>query len=238
MQIIELHFGKPEIQKIWDIWTDYKYLKKIETESINDYVLRFEKVNVKLNLLKQAIPNKILAIDLIDGANLSSEEKRIIAVKVDLNKEGDILDDVKKSLRELRGTFMSKEKSTFYSGTNSERGNFEDRRSRSKERRPDGNNSEERRNSYGNNRYNYNENRSSPRDRNNRNASRDRYRNASRERNNRNLSRDRNKGEILPTIEMAAIIMEENHIQDQRAVKELYIITLQLKQIFVKIQSI
>ena len=109
LKILKKHFGKTSWEEICHAWRELKDLKQ-NTEKISEYILKFENLRLVLEKEKIKIPEKILVIELLDGAKLTSEEKRMLGVKVDLKKEN-IYDEVKDALINLKGALVERTKS-------------------------------------------------------------------------------------------------------------------------------
>ena len=101
---------------------------------------------MKLNNEGVKMPDIILALDLIEKSNLTSQEKSILITKCNLDGADDNLEDVKMNLRKMKSILTTKEnviedqtsKTNFYgeSDDRSSRGKFMNQRPWSNNRKP------------------------------------------------------------------------------------------------------
>ena len=71
-------------------------------ESAKTYLSRFENVKTQLRNVKINVPNKSLAIHLINKSNLQEQSKEYVLTKTDLDDDNLIYSSMKKTIREMK----------------------------------------------------------------------------------------------------------------------------------------
>ena len=210
-------FGKTKVDEASDTWRTFRDMKRSKEENIDKFLLRFETVESKLKCSAVELPNLILALQLLESVNVNTDQRRSILVHVKVENVDTVYEDMKSSMRLLKGNLVEG-KSNSPSETLiddeinfSRNDNFRSSRSRSKSKSfadrtfDKQNKREERSNSRGRNRErkysndrtpfrrnSYSRNRDYSRDNRNRDNRRDsRNRDNSRDSRNRDYSRDR-----------------------------------------------
>lgn len=70
--IIEKRLGKSDIEKYSDAWLEFINIKQESGETATDCMSRFSKVDSQLKNVKIIIPNKALAIHMINRSNIEA----------------------------------------------------------------------------------------------------------------------------------------------------------------------
>ena len=70
---IKEKLNKSDIEKCSEVWKKFKMFKQEEGENAQTFVTRFEQMETQLKNLKIIIPNKILAIHLLQESNLEEQ---------------------------------------------------------------------------------------------------------------------------------------------------------------------
>ena len=100
---IEEKLGQTDLEKCSDAWLEFINIKQETGESASSFVARFEKVETQLNNVKIAIPNKALAIHLINRSNMEEQSKENVLTKTKLDNDVEIYPTMKKSILEMKG---------------------------------------------------------------------------------------------------------------------------------------
>ena len=102
--------GQSDIEKCSDAWLDFINIKQEQDESAQSFVTRFEKVEASLRNSKIVIPNKALAIHLMNKSSMEQQSKENVLTKTNVNDEKEIYESMKKSIREMKGNLTRNEK--------------------------------------------------------------------------------------------------------------------------------
>ena len=102
LDLIKEKLSKTDMEKSTEAWLNFMDIKQKKDESIKDYVARYEQAETKLKNVQIKIPNKALAIHLMQKSNLESQSKENVLTKVDLEDESKIYSTMMKSMRELK----------------------------------------------------------------------------------------------------------------------------------------
>ena len=102
-------FGKTKIDEASDSWENFIDLKRKESEKLDDFLLRFETTESTLRSSAVELPNVVLALQLIKSVNVNSNQRRNILVHVDMDKTDTVYDDMKSSIRLMKGSIVEKD---------------------------------------------------------------------------------------------------------------------------------
>lgn len=100
---IKEKLGKSDIEKCSSAWVEFISIKQGPDESTSTFVSRFEKIESQLKNVKIVIPNKALAIHLMNKSSMEQQSKENVLTKTKLDDEIEIYSSMKKSLREIKG---------------------------------------------------------------------------------------------------------------------------------------
>jgi hypothetical protein len=100
---IQEKLGQTDLEKCSDAWLEFINIKQEPGESANTFVTRFEKVETQLTNVKIVVPNKALAIHLINRSSMEEQSKENVLTKTKLDNESEIYPCMKKSIREMKG---------------------------------------------------------------------------------------------------------------------------------------
>ena len=75
-------FGKTKIDEASDAWKSFKDMKRSKEEPIDEFMLEFETVESKLKCSAVELPNLILALQLLESVDVTSDQRRSILVHV------------------------------------------------------------------------------------------------------------------------------------------------------------
>ena len=107
---LEKWFGKTKIDEASEAWKNFKDIKRSNGENINDFLLRFETIESRLRCSTTVnLPNQILALQLLDSVDVNSDQRRSILVNVKIENNDTVYEDMKSSIRLLKGVLVEKE---------------------------------------------------------------------------------------------------------------------------------
>ena len=109
---IKEKLGQTDLEKCSDAWLEFINIKQEPEENAKSYLARFEKVESQLRNVKITIPNKALAIHLMNRSSMEEQSKENVLTKTVLDDENVIYSSMKKSIREMKGNMTVKEKKT------------------------------------------------------------------------------------------------------------------------------
>ena len=110
IQKIKEKLGQTDIEKCSEAWIDFINIKQEPEEASVTFLSRFEKVEQQLRNVNISIPNKALAIHLMNRSNMEEQSKENVLTKTNLSSESEIYPSMKKSIREMKGKLTAKEK--------------------------------------------------------------------------------------------------------------------------------
>ena len=103
---MEKWFGKPKLDQACDAWRQFKEIKRGESEPVDDFLLKFETSESNLKCSAVGLPQLLLALQLVESMNISDDQKRNILANVKMENHETIYDDIKTSIRLLKGTIV------------------------------------------------------------------------------------------------------------------------------------
>ena len=109
VKIVEEKLGQTDLEKCSDAWIQFINIKQEPGESANSFVARFEKAETQLTNVKIIVPNKALAIHLMNKSNMEEQSKENVLTKTKLDDENEIYPSMKKSIREMKGKLTRNE---------------------------------------------------------------------------------------------------------------------------------
>ena len=99
---IKEKLGNTDLEKCSEAWLKFIDIKQERDETSQAFVVRFEQAETHLSNVKIKIPNKALAIHLLNRTNLEPQSKENILTKTDLDDDEKIYTTLKKSIREMK----------------------------------------------------------------------------------------------------------------------------------------
>ena len=97
-------FGKTKVDEASEAWKIFIKIKRSKNESIDDFLFRFETAESKLRQAACRIPNLILMLQLLEAVDIKSDQKQNVLVHVKTENSEEVYEDLKSSLRLLKGT--------------------------------------------------------------------------------------------------------------------------------------
>ena len=99
-------FGKTQIDEASEAWINFKDIKRHKNEKIDDYLFRFETADSKMKQSLVPVPNKILAIQLLESVGVKSDQRQNILVNVKVDNSDTVYEEMKTSIRLLKGSLV------------------------------------------------------------------------------------------------------------------------------------
>ena len=106
---IKEKLGQSDLEKCSEAWLQFINIKQEQTETATSFVTRFEKAETQLKNVNIIIPNKALAIHLINRSGMEEQSKENVITKTKLDDESEIYPSMKKSIREMKGKLTKNE---------------------------------------------------------------------------------------------------------------------------------
>ena len=103
LQTLDMCFKADDLIQLHSSWRYFINLKKNQGESIDDFIIRYEKSVAELKRDGIVLPEEIYAMQLIDSVNISEKDVNIILTGIDYKKKDEMFVDAKKSLRKYLG---------------------------------------------------------------------------------------------------------------------------------------
>ena len=102
LAVIRKKLEKSDLEKCSDAWIKFVNIKQEVDESAQCYVVRFEQVETLLKNSKIVLPERALAIHLLNRSTLEAQSKENVLTKTNLDDESEIYNSLKKSVREMK----------------------------------------------------------------------------------------------------------------------------------------
>lgn len=102
-EVLDKWFKKDDLSTICETWSAYKNLQKKDSETMEQFLNESEKKIKELKKEGIALPEVVLAMQLLDGAGLDKKEKQIVLTAVDYSKKEEMYDQMKQALRKFFG---------------------------------------------------------------------------------------------------------------------------------------
>ena len=109
LKVIKEKLDKTDLEKCSEAWVNFINIKQEVSESAAAYVVRFEQVETQLKNVKIVIPNRALAIHLLNKSCLAAQSKENVLTKTNLEDDSEIYSTLKKSVREMKSTLTQNE---------------------------------------------------------------------------------------------------------------------------------
>ena len=109
LEKVKEKLGQTDIEKCSDAWLEFINIKQEANETAPSFVTRFEKAETKLRNVKIIIPNKALAIHLMNKSCMEQQSKENVLTKTAVNDDAEIYTSMKKSIREMKGNLTSQD---------------------------------------------------------------------------------------------------------------------------------
>ena len=223
---LEKWFGKTKVDEASEAWKSFKDMKRSSGENLDEFLLRFETVESKLKCSAVELPNLILALQLLESVNVNSDQRRHILVHVKIENTDTVYDDMKSSIRLMKGSLVENNPNFKLNDAEEEEVNFTKNenfrrfrsRSKSKQRFEDRSFDSDRKNFYKDRRNSKERGRSRERYQSQERAPYRKQRSYSK---NRDYSQDRNKGrESRQSYESVNLLYKETGDEAQIETKE------------------
>ena len=74
---LDLVFQSKTIDEAYDIYTKFITFTRSDEMNMNEYILEYEHLNLKMNEHKMKLPDAVFTFKLLDGARITSEERKL-----------------------------------------------------------------------------------------------------------------------------------------------------------------
>ena len=102
VDIIRKKLDKSDLEKCSDAWVQFINIKQEVNETAHDYLVRFEQVETLLKNSKIILPERALAIHLLNKSSLEAQSKENVLTRTNLDDEIEIYNSLKKAVREMK----------------------------------------------------------------------------------------------------------------------------------------
>ena len=75
---LDLVFQSKTIDEAYDIHTEFITFIRFDEMNMNEYILEYEHLNLRMNEHKMKLPDAFLTFKLLDGARITSEEQKLV----------------------------------------------------------------------------------------------------------------------------------------------------------------
>ena len=103
LNFLDKHLAKDDLSDSLEKFEDFEDFKRVEGQSINEYVATFDAKYRKVEKKKMTLPSEILAFKLIRKANITKEEKLLVLTGMNYDNKGTLYEEAKKSLKKFKG---------------------------------------------------------------------------------------------------------------------------------------
>ena len=103
---LETWFGKTKIDEASEDWKTFRDIKRSNDEKIDPFILRFETAESKVRNSAVPLPNVVLALQLIDTVNVTSDQRSNILTQVKMENTDTVYDEMKGALRLFKGNLV------------------------------------------------------------------------------------------------------------------------------------
>ena len=109
LKMISDNLGKSDLEKSTEAWTKMMNIKQKENESPKEFVMRFEQAETELKNVGIKLPQKALAIHILQKSNLTEMSKENIVMKADTENHEKIFSSVSKCMKEIKTLTVTKD---------------------------------------------------------------------------------------------------------------------------------
>ena len=109
LRMIFENLAKSDLEKSTEAWTKMMNIKQKENESPKEFVMRFEQAETELKNVGIKLPQKALAIHILQKSNISEMSKENIVMKADTEDHEKIFSSISKCMREIKTLTVNKD---------------------------------------------------------------------------------------------------------------------------------
>lgn len=103
IKLIKGHYEKDDNTEAFDTWKTIRTMTRGESESIDDYIMRYEKCKIKMKRYDMTIGERVHGLNLLCGALLTNDELRIAMREIDGDKPDEMYKQAKGALKKYYG---------------------------------------------------------------------------------------------------------------------------------------
>ena len=96
-------FKKDELAEVYEHYVNFDRYKKIEIDTMDSYILEFEKRYNKTKKFKMQLPESVLAFKLLENSGLQNNDRLLVLTGVDYNEQDSLYKQMKSSLKKFFG---------------------------------------------------------------------------------------------------------------------------------------
>ena len=96
-------FKKDELSEAYEVFTDFERFKRKSTESMEVYVMDFEKLYNKTKRFNMTLPESVLAFKLLEGSGLEQKDRQLALTGVNYNEAGTLFKQMSSALKKFFG---------------------------------------------------------------------------------------------------------------------------------------
>ena len=107
LQVLDKSFKSDDLTLMHKSWTSFINLKRSQSESMDSYIDQFERRIAELKREGIDLPQKVLAMQLIDAANLEAKDVQMVLTGVNYDRPDDMFEQMKRAVRKFFGEQIS-----------------------------------------------------------------------------------------------------------------------------------
>ena len=107
LQVLDRSFKKDDLSIVCGVWSTFIHMIREPFDKMDEFITKFEKKVADLIRCGIDLPQVVLAMQIIDAANITDKEKQIVLTAVDYSKKDQMFDQSKSALRKFFGERIS-----------------------------------------------------------------------------------------------------------------------------------
>ena len=102
---MDKYLAKDLLAVKWEKFQDFEQCSKSDSESMTQYIASFDTLyqRLKSDMAELELPSSILAFKLLNGANLSEDQRMVVMTAMDFDKATELYDSATKALKKFFG---------------------------------------------------------------------------------------------------------------------------------------
>ena len=104
IKLIEEHYKMDDVAGSFTVWKEFRELERQQDQSIDQYILSYERFVNRMKRYKIELPPKIHGLNLLYSSSLSSDDLKIVMREIDVDEPDQMYIKAKKSLKKYLGT--------------------------------------------------------------------------------------------------------------------------------------
>ena len=107
LQVLDRSFKKDDLSIVCEVWSTFIHIIREPFDKMDEFIAKFEKKVTDLIRCGIDLPQVVLAMQIIDAANITDKEKQIVLTAVHYSKKDQMFDQSKSALRKIFGGRIS-----------------------------------------------------------------------------------------------------------------------------------